>query len=81
MFDKKENLTDIIRLLIENGIENIYGYNALIFLCAFYKNENLIDVITLLIQSGFKVTKETHDYFQRNYKEKNRTQVLQLLHV
>jgi hypothetical protein len=49
--------------------------------CANYKNENLIDVITLLIKSGFKVTEETRDYFQKNYKETNRTEVLQLLHV
>jgi ankyrin repeat protein len=82
---KNENVIDVIRLLIENGIDincKIYnGDNALTLLCRHYKNENLIDVITLFIKSGFKVTEETRDYFQQNYKETNRTQVLQLLHV
>jgi hypothetical protein len=84
-FYKNDNLIDITQLFIENGIDvnckAILGYNALTSLCLFYKNEKLIDVITLLIQSGFKVTEKTRDYFQINYKEKNRTEVLQLLHV
>jgi ankyrin repeat protein len=82
---KNDNLIDIIRLLIKNGIDvnckNIYRNNALTILCPIYKNENLIDVIKLLIKSGFKVSEETRDYFQRNYEEKNRDQILQLLHV
>jgi ankyrin repeat protein len=82
---KKENLIDIIRILIEKGIDinckNEDGDNALTTLSKNYKNENLIDVITLLIKSGFKVTEEKRDFLKRNYKETNRTQVLQLLHV
>jgi ankyrin repeat protein len=85
IFYKNENVIDIIRLLIKNGIDinckNRYGDNALTILCYPYKNKNLIDVITLLIKSGFKVTEETRDYFQKNYKETNRTEVLQLLRV
>ncbi|XP_046637442.1 putative ankyrin repeat protein RF_0381 [Daphnia pulicaria] len=85
IFYKNDNLIDITQLFIENGIDvnckAIYGDNVLTTLCQFYKNENLIDVITLLIKSGFKVTEKTRDYFQQNYKETNRTQVLQLLHV
>ncbi|XP_046636657.1 probable serine/threonine-protein kinase fhkE [Daphnia pulicaria] len=85
IFYKNDNLIDIIRFLIKNGIDvnckNIYRNNALTILCPIYKNENLIDVIKLLIKSGFKVTEETRDYFQRNYEEKNRDQILQLLHV
>jgi ankyrin repeat protein len=84
-FYKNDNLIDITQLFIENGIDvnckNIYRNNALTILCPIYKNENLIDVIKLLIKSGFKVSEETRDYFQRNYEEKNRDQILQLLHV
>jgi ankyrin repeat protein len=82
---KNENLIDITRLLIEKGInvncKNEDGDNALTLLCVRYKNENLIDVITLLIKSGFKVAEETRDFFKRNYKGTNRTEILQLLHV
>ncbi|XP_046438240.1 serine/threonine-protein kinase/endoribonuclease IRE1-like [Daphnia pulex] len=60
------NLIDIIRLLIKNGID-VNGKNI-------YRN----NALTIL---GFKVTKETRDYFQRNYEEKNRDEILQLLHV
>jgi serine/threonine-protein kinase/endoribonuclease IRE1 len=81
IYYRKDNLIDIIRLLIGNGIDINFkdkdGDNALIILCA--KNENLIDVITLFIKSGFKVNEKTRDYFQKNYEEKNRTEVLQLL--
>jgi ankyrin repeat protein len=80
---QNENLIDIIRLLIENGIDinwkNEDGDDALTVLCNNYKNENLIDITKFLIKSGFNVTKETRDYFQRNYDEENRNDVLRLL--
>jgi hypothetical protein len=76
-------LVEIFSLLIQTRSQRQFTWqqNALTLLCQFYKNENIIDVITLFIKSGFKVTEETRDYIQKNYKETNRTQVLQLLHV
>ncbi|EFX62088.1 hypothetical protein DAPPUDRAFT_337465 [Daphnia pulex] len=68
---------------IENGIDinwkNEDEDDALTVLCNYYKNENFIDITKFLIKSGFNVTKETRDYFQRNYDEENRNEVLQLL--
>ncbi|XP_046636113.1 serine/threonine-protein kinase/endoribonuclease IRE1-like isoform X2 [Daphnia pulicaria] len=80
---RNKSFLAIINLFVSNGIDinckDKYGDNALTLLCEHYKNENLIDITKFLIKSGFNVTKETRDYFQRNYDEENRNEVLQLL--
>jgi ankyrin repeat protein len=62
---KNENLIDIIRLFIENGIDvnckDKDGWNALIYLCRFYKNENLVGIIGLLIENEIDVNCTTNN--------------------
>jgi hypothetical protein len=73
-----ENLVEIFSLLIQTRSHRQFDSKMLSPYCAnFIKNENVIDVITLFIKSGFKVTDETRDFLQKNYRKTNRTQVLQ----
>jgi hypothetical protein len=80
---QNENLIDIIRLLIEKGIdvncENRDGDNALHFLCANYKNENLIDIIRLLIEKGIDVNYKDIVVLRQNYRKENCSQIVDLL--
>jgi ankyrin repeat protein len=84
-----ENLIDIIRFLIEKGIDvnckGIGGDNALHILCEYYQNENLIDIIRLLIENGSEVSTETFNYFTYCYKpfyrKQSRNEILNLLRL
>jgi ankyrin repeat protein len=62
MFYQNQNLIEIIKLFIENGInvnyKTEYGENALTKLCNHYKKENLIVIIRLLIEKGIDINCE-----------------------
>jgi hypothetical protein len=81
-FYEKENVIEIIKLLIQCGIDvnctDSDGSNAFTLLCEKYEN-GLIEIMDLLIQSGFDVTPETCTFFQINYHKENRDEILQLL--
>jgi ankyrin repeat protein len=59
----KGNLIDIIRFLIQNGIDvnstNEDGWNVLHMLCKNYKKKKVADIIHLLIQNGIKENSAT----------------------
>ena len=60
-----ENLFDIVRLLINNGIQvnatNIEGKNALHLLIENYKGRNLFNIISFLIKNKINVTATFED--------------------
>ena len=64
-FYDKENLIDIVRLLIDKNIEvnckTKDGWNALHLVCEYYNKENLIDVVRLLIDKYINVHCKTND--------------------
>jgi ankyrin repeat protein len=83
---QNENLIDIIRLLVENGIDvnrktNV-GWNALTFLCCFYQKENLIEIIQLLIETGIEVKEGQYEnnvaLLRENYKNENLIDIIGL---
>lgn len=60
----KENLIDIIRLLLDQNIDvnsiNNEGENALHFVCGNYRKDNSIDIIKLLLDRGIDVNRKTN---------------------
>ena len=54
---KHDNIIDIVRLLVENGINinatsDDMGWNALVTLCYNYRGKNLLDVVNYLLTIG-----------------------------
>jgi ankyrin repeat protein len=82
-YHQKENLIDIIRLLIENGIDVKFkdndGDNALTLLVQNYELQNLIEIMQLLIHHQCDVPPEKLAIFKEEYHKENRNEILQLL--
>ena len=62
----KEDVIDIIRMLIEKQVDvnDVYpngSSSALLLLCQYYKHENLIDIIKLLVDNNANVNYRTKD--------------------
>ena len=63
---KKDNLCEIIRLLIEHGKFKLdqkgpSKENILHFYCQKYKKENFIDIVKIFIDNGVEVVSEGFD--------------------
>jgi ankyrin repeat protein len=85
---KNENLIDIVRILIQNGIDvnwkNKAGWNALLFLCKNYVNDNLIEIVRLLIEHGININHTTKEgnalhLLCKYYPNENLCDILHLL--
>jgi len=63
-FYEHDNLIDLARPLIENGIEidaqDSNGWNALHFLCCYYHHDNLIELVRFFIDKGIDVNAQTN---------------------
>jgi ankyrin repeat protein len=61
----KENLIDIVRLLIEKNIDvnckQNDGWNALLTVCRNYDKDNLIDIVRFLIEKNINVNCKTNN--------------------
>jgi ankyrin repeat protein len=87
--NRDENLFDLIKLLVENGIDinapNSKGSNALHILCVHHKGEDLIDIVRYLIDKGIKVKTEENGGWNvllnlcRYYKGGNLKEIIELL--
>nr|CAH0103688.1 unnamed protein product [Daphnia galeata] len=85
----KENLIDIVKLLIEKNIDvnciNNDGFNALNLVCQNYKKENLIDIVRLLIEKNIDVNLKNNDGWNalltvcRYYDKENLIDIVKLL--
>lgn len=84
------DLIDLIRLLIERGVDVNYrddnGWNALLFLCqSWYADESLIDLIRLLVDRGIDLKATTKDgwnallLLSRCYQHENLVHIIRLL--
>jgi len=62
-FYKHDNLIDLARPLIENGIDinaqDSDGWNALHFLFGYYNHENLIELVRFFMDKGVDVNAQT----------------------
>ncbi len=87
--NEKDNLTDVIRILIEHGAEvnatDLDGYTALHYLCWKYQNDNLIDVVRLLIESKINLNSRDHRgstaflFLCRFYDKENLIDIIKLM--
>ena len=87
--NRDENLFDLIKLLVENGIDinalNSKGSNALHILCVHHKGADLIDIVNYLIDKGIKVKTEENGGWNallnlcRYYKSGNLKEIIKLL--
>jgi hypothetical protein len=88
-FYNKENLIDIVRLLIDKNIDvnskTNDGWNALHLLSRNYDKENLIDIVRLLIDKNIDVNSKTNDgwnamnFLSRYYDKENLIDIVRLL--
>ena len=86
---KKDNLADIVALLIDGGMDvncrTNNGWNLLHLLCVFYDKGNLIDIVRLLIEKGIDVNCKQNDrwsallFLCRYYHRNNLIDIIQLL--
>jgi ankyrin repeat protein len=87
----KENLIEIVRLLIEKNIDvnckTNHGWNALHFVCYYYSKSRLVDLVRLLVQHKIdKKVKTTgcligtaRSFLLIRFKEEEIKDVLQIL--
>jgi ankyrin repeat protein len=87
----EENLIDVVKLFIDNGIKincKCYGgsgWNALYVLCKYNSSIKLIDTLRLLIQAGIdknchrKIIHSPQSLVRNNYKQGNVEDVIELL--
>jgi ankyrin repeat protein len=88
-FYNKENLIDIVRLLIGKNIDvncrTNKGDNALTLLCQYYKNDNSLGIIRLLIEKNIDVNCKDNGGWNalltvcRYYDKENLIEIVQLL--
>jgi ankyrin repeat protein len=90
-FYNKENLIEIVRLLIDNKIDvnskNNDGWNALHFVCYYSPKSRLFDLVRLLVQHKIdKKVKTTggeigtaRSFLLNRFKEEEIKDVLQIL--
>jgi len=71
MHYKHDNLIDILRLFIENGIDvnakGRKGENALHLLCEKYEHENLIDLVVLLKENNIDLKAKSNEGYTASY--------------
>jgi ankyrin repeat protein len=87
----KENLIDIVQLLIEKNIDvnckQDEGWNALHLVCYYYSKSRLFDLVRLLVQNKIDKKAETTGYeigtarsfLLNRFKEEEIKDVLQIL--
>ncbi|XP_046654225.1 verrucotoxin subunit beta-like isoform X3 [Daphnia pulicaria] len=81
----KERIVDVIRLLVEEEIDETWNAIPFLALCRYYKKDNLIDIVRSLIEKNIDVHCKQNDGWNallilcRNYDKENLIDIVRSL--